>query len=46
MQGFQFPAVCAGTIQRVFPAEACTRADALAQAQAFAKADGCILTTN
>ena len=43
MQGFQFPAVCAGSIQRVFPAEACTRADALAQAQAFAKADGCIL---
>src|SRR5262249_44745694 len=46
MQGFQFQAVCAGTLQRVFPAEACTRADALAQAQAFARADGCILTGN
>ena len=46
MQGFQFPAVCAGTISRVFPIEACTRADALTQAQAFAKADGCILTSN
>jgi hypothetical protein len=46
MQGFQFPAVCAGTISRVFPIEACTRADALPQAQAFARADGCILTSN
>jgi hypothetical protein len=36
-QGFQFPLYCSGTLQRYIPVEACTRAEALAEAQALAK---------
>ena len=46
MQSFQFPAVCPGPSTRVFPAQACTRAEALTQAQAFARSDSCSLTSN
>ena len=45
-QSFQFQMVCAGNIQRQIPVEACTRADAVQQAQAFAREDMCILTGN
>jgi hypothetical protein len=46
MQSFQFSMVCPGPYTRVIPAQACTRSDALTQAQTFARADNCSLTTN
>jgi len=44
-QSFQFPLYCSGTFSRHIPVEACTRAEALAEAQTFAgsAALGCVL---
>ncbi len=48
MQSFQFPLYCGSNFSRNIPIEACTRAEALPQAQAFARSSGpnCYLTSN
>lgn len=43
---FQFPVRCPTPLSKMVPVQACTRAAAITQAQALARADGCILTTN
>lgn len=44
-QSFQFPLYCGGSFSRNIPVEACTRAEALAEAQTFAKSSppNCVL---
>jgi hypothetical protein len=46
MLSFQFPVTCPTPLPKTIPVEACTRAAAITQAQALARADGCALTTN
>lgn len=44
-QSFQFPLYCSGTFSRHIPVEACTRSEALAEAQTFARSapPNCVL---
>jgi hypothetical protein len=43
-QSFQFPLYCSGTFQRNIPVEACTRAEALAEAQGYVPREAnCVL---